>query len=146
MKKVFSLIALTLVFACSAQNNLPSMTFLQPNVYKATATTYTASATVTAPQLMGGLLTVSSGTCTLTLPTATQIGAQIGANSGTTFEFVLLNIASGGTATIAVGSGITASGFPGTNTLTLANSATIGVACFRLTFLSSTAATLTRIN
>ncbi|MES2382608.1 MAG: hypothetical protein V4538_16285 [Bacteroidota bacterium] len=111
-----------------------------------TATSYTASATVTASELAGGVLTVASGTVTLTLPTATQMGTQLGAGAGTTFDFVLLNAASGGTATVVVGTNIVASGFPSTNTLTLANSATIGVAVFRLTFISATAATLTRIN
>jgi hypothetical protein len=111
-----------------------------------TATTYTASATVTAAQLAGGVLTVSSGTVTLTMPTGTDAGTQLGAGAGSTFDFIVLNIASGGTATVAVNTNIVASGFPSSNTLTLANSATIGVATFRLTFISASVATLTRIN
>lgn len=110
-------------------------------------TAYTTSATVTAAELNGGML-ANTGTVaiTLTLPTATQMATQLGAAAGSSFDFTVLNNASGGTVTIAVGSGITASGFPGTNTLTLANSATVGIARFRLHFLSATAATLTRIN
>ncbi len=109
-------------------------------------TGYTATATVTAAAVAGGVLSVTSGTNTLTLPTATQLSAQLGATVGSYFDFVVLNAGAGGTVTIAVGSGITASGFPGTNTLTLAASTTIGVATFRLTFISATAATLTRIS
>lgn len=111
-----------------------------------TNTAFTANATLTPAQLSGGLLTITSGTDTLTLPSATAIAAQIGATAGTTLDFALVNIAAGGTALLVVGSGITASGFPSTNTLSLAKSATVGVATFRLQFLSATAATLTRLN
>lgn len=109
-----------------------------------TNTTYTASGTVAASELAGGLLTVTTGTVTLTLPTATQVATQIGAVAGTTFDFVVVNTGSIGPATVAVGAGIVASGFPGTNTLTVPLSTTIGIAVFRLTFISGTAATLTR--
>lgn len=110
-------------------------------------TAYTTSATVTASDLSGGLL-ANTGTVaiTLTLPTASLIATQLGASAGSQFEFSVLNNASGGTVTMEVGSGITASDFPGTNTLTRTASATVGIARFRLHFLSATAATLTRIN
>ena len=116
-----------------------------------TATTYTATGTYTvqATELSGGLLVAatSTATATMTLPTATAIGTQLNAVAGTTFDFVVDNaFASNGTVTVAVNTGIVASGFPGTNTLTLAGSATIGIAVFRLTFISATAATLTRIS
>ncbi len=116
-------------------------------VRKATSTAFTGNATVTAAQLSGGLLTVTSGTDTLTLPTATLLATELGAAAGTIFEFSVLNIASGGTALITVGAGIvTASAITGGDVLTLANSATVGAATFRITFLSATAATLSRIN
>lgn len=116
-----------------------------------TATTYTAtgSITVTAAELAGGLLVAatSTATTTFTLPTAAQIVTQTGATAGTTFDFVLVNNgATNGTVTVAVGSGITASDFPGTNTLTRTGSATVGAAVFRLTFLTTSAAILTRIS
>lgn len=111
-----------------------------------TSTAYTANATVTASELAGGLLTVTSGTLTLTLPTTSLIATQIGAGAGSYLEFSVLNNGSGGTVTIAVGSGMTASDFPGTNTLTRTVSATVGIARFRIHFLSATASTLTRIN
>lgn len=116
-------------------------------VRKHTSTAFTGNATVTAAQLAGGLLTITSGTDTLTLPTATLLATELGATAGTVFEFVVLNVASGGTALITVGSGITTNSvITGGETLTVANSATEGAATFRITFLSTTAATLARIN
>lgn len=117
-------------------------------VFNPVSTAYTTSATVTASELAGGLLTINSGTLavTLTLPTSSLIATQIGAQAGSYFEFSVNNSGSGGTVTVAVGSGMTASGFPSSNTLTLANSATVGIARFRITFISATASTLTRIN
>lgn len=111
-----------------------------------TTTAYTSNSTVTPTELTGGVLSVTSGTLTLTMPTATDIGTVLGAAAGTTFEFFVQNSGSGGIVTVAVNTGITASGFPSSNTLTLSPSATVGIAGFRLTFISSTVATLTRIN
>lgn len=112
-----------------------------------TSTAFTGNASVTAAQLAGGLLTITSGTDTLTLPTATAMGAAIGAVAGTTFDFVVSNIASGGTALMVVNTGIvTGSTLTGGTTLTCANSATLGVYVYRMTFLSATAAKLSREN
>lgn len=123
------------------------VTIAKALIRKNTATAINTSATVTVAQLAGGLLTSTSASAvTMTLPTATALATQLGASQGTIFEFVVDNSAGANTVTIAVGSGIVASGFPGTNTLTLANSATIGTAVFRITFISTTAATLARIN
>jgi hypothetical protein len=117
------------------------------NVSSPVTTAYTTSATVTASDLAGGLLS-NTGTVaiTLTLPTTSLIAAQVGATTGSILEFAVLNNASGGTVTMAVGSGMTASDFPGTNTLTRTASATVGIARFRITFLSASASILTRIN
>lgn len=115
-------------------------------VRKHTSTAFTASATVTAAQLAGGLLTITSGTDTLTLPTATLLATELGATAGTSFEFNVINVASGGTALITVGTGIiTQSVVTGGETLTLANSATEGAATFRITFTSTTTAILSRV-
>jgi hypothetical protein len=123
------------------------ITFSKATIRKNTATAINTTATVTAAQLAGGLLTsTSAAAVTMTLPTATALATQLGAVQGTVFDFVVDNSAGSNTVTVAVGSGIVASGFPGTNTLTLANSATIGVATFRIVFISTTAATLTRIS
>lgn len=120
-------------------------------VTQRTATTFTAtgSITLTAVQVNLGLIVAATSTVatTFTLPSATALGTQLNAAAGTTFDFIVSNSgASNGTVTVAVGSGITASGFPGTNTLTLAGSATVGIATFRLTFISATVATITRIS
>ena len=110
-------------------------------------TAYTTSATVTASELAGGLL-ANTGTVaiTLTLPTTSLIAAQVGAAAGSILEFSIINSDSGGTITMAVGSGMTASDFPGTNTLTRTASATVGVARFRIHVISASVSTLTRIN
>lgn len=122
------------------------VSFTVPFIQNGTTTTYTASATVATSELLKGVLVIASGTVTLTLPTASAAGTALNAAAGTSFDFSVLNAASGGTCTVAVNTGITASGFPGTNTLTLANSATVGIARFRLHFISASVATLTRIN
>jgi hypothetical protein len=115
-----------------------------------TATTYTAtgSYTVTAAAVEGGLLVAatSTATTTWTLPTAALLATQVSATAGTTLFFeVINNGASNGTVTVAVGAGIVASDFPGSNTLTRTGSATVGIAGFRITFISASAAVLTRI-
>ena len=114
-----------------------------------TATTYTATGTytVTAAQLAGGLLVAATSTVatTMTLPTASALATQISAVAGTSIDFeVLNNGTSNGTVTVAVNTGITASDFPGTNTLTRTGSATLGIAKFSIIFLSATAAILIR--
>ena len=110
------------------------------------STSYTVSADVSVSQLDGGLLTIASGTCTLTLPIATDIITQLGIELGETKDFILQNSASGGTATIAVNTGIVAaSAVTGGITLTLDNSATVGVGKFTITRVGSTALMLSRI-
>lgn len=117
------------------------------NIVKRTATAYNETGTATAAAIMGGLLTsTSAAATTITLPTVADLVTASGAAQGTTIDFIVDNSAGSDVVTVAVGAGMTASGFPGTNTLTLAASATVGVAGFRITFMSATAATLTRIN
>ena len=61
---------------------------------RSTATTINATATVTAAQLKTGLLTsTSAAAVTMTLPTATLMGAAINAVRGTTFDFYVDNTA-----------------------------------------------------
>lgn len=104
------------------------------------------TATVTTAQLVTGQLVFSGGAGTQTLPTATLLAAALGAKQGTVFDFTVDNSAGSGTCTIAVGAGMTAAAvITGGNTLTVANSATVGVACFRLVFISTTVAVLYRL-
>lgn len=128
-------------------NVFDGTTFSNAIIRKGTAFTINATATATVAQVAGGIITSTSAAATsITLPTATALALALGATKGTIFDFVVDNSAGANTVTIVVGSGIVASGFPGTNTLTLAASATIGIATFRLTFISATAATLARIS
>jgi hypothetical protein len=105
-----------------------------------------ASATVTAANVKVGYFTsTSAAAVTLTLPTATLVAAELGATAGSTYEFVVNNAAGANTVTVAVGSGIVAaSALTGGTTLTVAASATVGIGVFRLTFISTTAAILSR--
>lgn len=105
------------------------------------------TATVTAAQLATGALVFTGGAGTQTLPTATLLGVALNAGQGTVFDFTVDNTAGSGTATIAVGTGIVAGPaiITGGATLTVANSATQGIGCFRLVFSSATAAVLFRI-
>jgi len=123
---------------------------MSPVTKTKTASTFTTAATytITPAQLAGGILVVSAstGTVTLTLPTATAAATQLGATTGSTYDFVVTNVSGGSTAVVAVNTNITASTFPATNTLSLTESATTGIAVFRLTFISPTTATLTRVN
>lgn len=128
-----------------------SATGMQTPVIQNTGTTYTATGTytVSSAELATGLLVAATSTATTTmvLPTAALMATQFSAVAGTILTFYVLNNgASNGTVTVAVSTGGTASGFPGTNTLTLAGSATVGLAGFRICFLSATAYTLTRVN
>lgn len=99
----------------------PSQTYprFQSLVYPTvTATSYSADATVTAAELLGGLLIdTKNGAVTLTLPTAALLNAAIpGAATGCSFEFAVRNTGNN-TCTVAVGTGGTsATG----NTLTVA--------------------------
>lgn len=116
-------------------------------VHGRTAAAINSTATATAAQVAGGYITsTSAAATTITLPTATLLAAQLNAVAGDTFDFVLDNTAGASTVTIAVGSGIVASDFPGTNTLTRTASATVGIAVFKITFISTTAAILARIS
>lgn len=105
-----------------------------------------ATATITAAQLAGGLITSTSASAvTATLPTATALAAEIGAVQGTIFDFVVDNSAGANTVTVAVNTGITVGTqvITGGNTLTVSTANVVGY--FRLIFTSDTAAILRRI-
>lgn len=128
------------------------ITFSTAIVRKNTASAINATATATAAQVAGGLITSTSAAATgITLPTATQLGTQLGAVQGTMFDFVVDNTAGSNTVTIIVGSGIVAakqvsSGDTAVDALlTVAASATVGIGLFRLVFSSPTATVLYRI-
>jgi len=107
---------------------------------------YNATATVTASDLSGGLITsTSAAAVALTLPTATDLGTQINASRGTTLDFIVDNNTGANTVTVTVNTGITAIAGPvitGGATLTVA-SGTVGQ--FRIYFLTATTAKIARI-
>jgi hypothetical protein len=106
-----------------------------------------ATATISAAELAKGYVTsTSAAATTITLPTATLLGTQLGASKGTVFTFYVDNTAGANTVTVAVGVGIvTQSVLTGGETLTIANSATEGIGTFQIVFSSATAAVLSRI-
>jgi len=121
-------------------------TFDTAIVRKNTNTSVASGGSITAAQLAGGMISFTGAVGALALPTATDLATEIGASAGTIFEFVLHNIAGTGTCTLTVGANTTAvSAVTGGTTLTLANSATAGVAGFRYTFISATVAIISRL-
>ena len=109
-----------------------------------------ATATVTAAQLEGGYITsTSAAAVTLTLPTGTLLGAQLGATQGYTFVFGVDNTAGANTVTVAVATNGILSDAAATTAgsfgqLTIASGAT-GIGWFRVSFSSATAYVFTRV-
>lgn len=108
-----------------------------------------ATATATAAQVASGYITsTSAAATTITLPTGTLLGAELGATQGTTFDLYIDNTAGANTVTIAVATnGILSTGAADTagsfGDLTVASGVT-GVARYTLMFSSATAYVFTR--
>lgn len=117
-----------------------------------TATAKTATATLTAAEVATGCIAVTSASAvTLTLPTGTLLGTELGATQGTIFDLLIDNTAStsSGVVTIAVATnGILSAGAAAVGAsfglLTVPVGVT-GMAVFRLMFSSATAYTFTRV-
>lgn len=108
------------------------------------------TATATVGQVKSGWITsTSAAAVTITLPTGTLLGAELGAVRGTVHDLYIDNTAGSNTVTVAVATnGIlsdaattTAASF---GQLTVASGAT-GIGCFRLMFSSPTAYVFTRV-
>ena len=114
-----------------------------------TPTAINATATATAAEVATGYITSTSvGTVTITLPTGTLLGAELGATQGTVFDLYIDNTAGASVVTVAVATnGILSTGAadtPGSfGDLTIAAGAT-GLARFTLMFSSATAYVFTR--
>lgn len=109
-----------------------------------------STATATPAQIAAGYITSTSGAATtITLPTGTLLGAQLGAKQGTTTLFYIDNTAGANTVTIAVAvNGIlsaaaVAGATAGAGLLTVPSGVT-GMAEFTIMFSSATAYTFTR--
>lgn len=109
-----------------------------------------STATATAAQVATGYITsTSAAATTITLPTGTALGTQLGAVQGTIFDLFIDNTAGANTVTIAVAvngilSAAAAANGASQGLLTVPSGVT-GQACFRLMFSSATAYTFTRI-
>jgi len=115
----------------------------------ATTAAINATATATAAQVATGYITSTSASATtITLPTGTLLGAELGATQGTVFDLYIDNTAGASTVTIAVAvNGILSTAAADTagsfGDLTIAAGAT-GLARFTLMFSSATAYAFTR--
>ena len=129
-------------------------TFVKPIIYspiiKHTPAAINATATATAGQVAGGYITsTSAAATTITLPTGTLLGAQLGAQQGTVHDLYIDNTAGANTVTIAVAtngilSALATAVGASAGLLTVPSGVT-GQACFRLVFSSPTAYTFTRV-
>jgi hypothetical protein len=114
-----------------------------------TANAINATATATAAQVATGYITsTSAAATTITLPTGTLLGAQLGAVQGTVLDLFIDNTAGADVVTVAVATnGILSSAAADTaasfGDLTIAAGAT-GLGCFRIMFSSPTAYVFTR--
>ena len=115
----------------------------------ATTAAINATATATAAEVATGYITSTSASATtITLPTGTLLGAELGATQGTVFDLYIDNTAGASTVTIAVAvNGILSTAAADTagsfGDLTIAAGAT-GLARFTLMFSSATAYAFTR--
>lgn len=118
-------------------------------VTHATTAAINATATATAAQVATGWITSTSALATtITLPTGTLLGAELGAVKGTVFDLYIDNTAGANTVTIgAATNGVLSSAGVDTaasfGDLTVASGAT-GLARFTLMFSSATAYAFTR--
>lgn len=109
-----------------------------------------ATATATAAQVSTGYITSTSGAATtITLPTGTLLGAQLGASAGTIFDLIIDNTAGASTVTVAVGANNIQSAYAaaeagGAGLLTVPSGVT-GIGVYRFMFSSATACCFTRV-
>lgn len=130
--------------------NLYSPNLFTPVRRTLTPAAINATATATALQVQSGYITSTSAAATsITFPTGTLLGAQLGATQGTVFDLYIDNTAGANTVTMVVGTNAILSALAAANTgesgLLTVPSGVTGQACFRLMFSSPTAYTITRI-
>lgn len=115
-----------------------------------TPTAINSTATATAAQVATGYITSTSASgTTITLPTGTLLGAQLGAVKGTVFELYVDNTAGASTVTMAVATNgiISAAATAGSTAnfgLLTVPSGVTGLARFTLMFSSATAYVFSR--
>lgn len=109
-----------------------------------------ATATATAAEVATGRITSTSGAAvTITLPTGTLLGAQLGASAGTMFDLIIDNTAGANTITVAPGVNNIVSAWTVQEDASLAPldvvSGVTGVGVFRFVFSSATACVFSRV-
>lgn len=120
-----------------------NLTVLRNSLDTHTTAAINSTATATAAQVATGYITsTSAAPTTITLPTGTALGTQLGAVQGTVFDLYIDNTAGASTITIAVNTNAIQSSEGGTLTVP---SGVTGQACFRIMFSSATAYTFSRI-
>jgi len=135
--------------ATTSVTNLTTTNLVFTDQNHPTTAAINATAVATATQVATGYITSTSASpTTITLPTGTLLGAQIGAARGTVLELYVDNTAGASTVTIAVATnGILSSAAADTagsfGDLTIAAGAT-GLARFTIMFSSATAYVFTR--
>lgn len=130
---------------------LGAATFAVANVAgHASTSAINSTGTATAAQIATGYITsTSAAATTITLPTGTLLGAQLGATAGSIFRLYVDNTAGANTVTIAVAvngilsDGATTSGAVAFGDLTIASGVT-GIGEFTLMFSSATAYVFSR--
>ena len=121
-----------------------------PTTWGHTPAAINATATATAAEVATGYITsTSAAATTITLPTGTLLGTELGATQGTIHDLYIDNTAGANTVTVAVAvngilSALAAAVGASAGLLTVPSGVT-GQACFRLMFSSATAYTFTRI-
>lgn len=127
-----------------------NVTIAKAVIHKSTGAAINASATATAAEVKGGLITsTSAAAVTITLPTGTLLGAALGAAQGTWFDLIVDNTAGANTVTLAPGVNCVSSAWNVVNDALLAPhdvpSGVTGIGVFRFIFSSATACVYTRI-
>lgn len=135
----------------STQSPRLEQPFLNAPRLGATPAAINATATATSQQVASGCITsTSAAATTITLPTGTLLGAELGASQGSSFYLFIDNTAGASTVTVAVAvngilSAAAAANATSQGLLTVPSGVT-GQAGFRLMFSSPTAYTLTRVS
>jgi len=141
----------TLAATTVTATNLTTTNLVFQDQNHPTTAAINATATATAAQIATGYITsTSAAPVTITLPTGTLLGTQLGATAGTVMDLYVDNTAGASTVTIAVAtngilSAAAAAGSgAGAGLLTVPSGVT-GIGCFRIMFSSATAYVFSRI-
>lgn len=104
------------------------------------------SSSITSEELLNGYVTsTSAAAVSITLPTAVDLSAVLGAKEGSSFEFTVDNSAGANTVAVVLNTGITTITPVITGTDTLTVSVVNGVGIFKVVFITDTTAKIIRV-